>query len=276
MTPENSKQKTSRATTSEDFRIFLQREFDRRCEKNPAYSLRSFAAHLHISSSTLSQYMSGKRKLTQNAVKSLGMALSLEPERLLYFAEKSGKRDLRRKREVSSVVFEELDTDRFDVIANWHHDAILELVRLPSFQPDFKWVARALGLQVGQVRSAVERLQSLNLLKLDASGNWIDQSECNTTIVHNEFTSMALRKYQKDLLTKSLAAVDHVPICDRDHTSIMLTLRKSDLPKIKEKIKAMRRELADFIRESKVDHDEVYQICVSLFPVSQAKKKEKV
>lgn len=53
----------------------LQREFDKKKEKNPRYSLRIFARHLDIDHSTLSQIFSRKRgiseKLAQKIVDNL-------------------------------------------------------------------------------------------------------------------------------------------------------------------------------------------------------------
>src|SRR3984957_9168996 len=56
---------------SGDFRMILQRELLLRCERNPQYSLRSFAKSLQIDPSTLSQILRGKRSITASLLQKL-------------------------------------------------------------------------------------------------------------------------------------------------------------------------------------------------------------
>ena len=64
------------------FRLRLQTELAARCATNMQYSQRSFAQHLDIDHSTLSQFLRGKRKLTEATIQKLGSALKLSPEEI--------------------------------------------------------------------------------------------------------------------------------------------------------------------------------------------------
>jgi plasmid maintenance system antidote protein VapI len=66
---------SSRRLKSEE--LSLPSELARRCVANPQYSLRSFALHLGINHSTLSQLLRGKRPLTARAIEKLGQRLGL-------------------------------------------------------------------------------------------------------------------------------------------------------------------------------------------------------
>ena len=55
-------------TVYKDFRLYLQNEFVRRANKNPSYSLRSFARSLEVNDSTLSKLLSGKNEYHKKKV----------------------------------------------------------------------------------------------------------------------------------------------------------------------------------------------------------------
>jgi plasmid maintenance system antidote protein VapI len=61
----------------------LQRELANRCRRNPHYSLRAFARHLEMDSSTLSAILRRKRPITQKSSQKLTIALGVQfPEPL--------------------------------------------------------------------------------------------------------------------------------------------------------------------------------------------------
>ena len=60
---------------NELMRKYLQNELLKRCEKNPHYSLRSFAKSLEISPSALSAILNKKRNLTDKTAKRLALKL---------------------------------------------------------------------------------------------------------------------------------------------------------------------------------------------------------
>lgn len=248
-----------------DFRLYLQSELADRCQRNPRYSLRAFAKTLEINHASLSQILRGKRKLTKSTVVKFSQALGLSPVELSQFEINNNKLPIK---------FQQLSIDSFIAISDWYHDAILELTRLPYFKPDTSWIALVLGISVNEVNAAVDRLKRLDLLKVDEQGMWFDISGDNTNDYIGDFTNSALKKYQKQILEKALIALDEVPRDLRDHTSIMFTINKSDLKEAKKKIKEFRNEMNAFFKRNKKSSDEVYQLAVSLFPITKTDRKE--
>ncbi|MFL5813469.1 MAG: TIGR02147 family protein [Bdellovibrionia bacterium] len=244
-----------------DFRLYLQQELMRRCAKNPKYSLRSFAKALGLQPPTLSHILRGKRTITPTMQKKLATALSLGPEELMRFSQPET---------TSRISLQQLTIDAFNVVSEWHHFAILELLRVRGFEPRPKWVARALGITVSEVNVAIERLVRLELLEITKKGDWIATSGGNSTI-GNEFSTIALRKVQKQFLEKSIQALETVPIEKRDQSGMTFAVNLNDLPQLKQKIKNFRRELCEYA-ERNPSPDEVYQLSVSFFPLSQTKE----
>lgn len=263
-----------------DFRFFLQRELMNRCARNPLYSLRSFAKSLQLHPSTLSQILRGIRPITPSNMQKIGLTLGLSPTELDRFATAlHSTHGIQQKKTSESKSFEEqqlreLSGELFLVMSDWYHDAILEFTRLPSFQSNSRWVAKKLGITVSEVNMAVERLQRLEFLKIDESGQWINQLNNNTAgtndfMVNSDIISAAFRKLQKQILELSIASLEGVPKSMRSHSSMMVGFNSEDLPAIRTKIKAFRRSILAFCERKESHPQSVYQLAVSFFPITK-------
>ena len=71
----------------------------------------------------------------------------------------------------------QLAHDTASAIAEWQHHAILELLKLPEFRPDSRWIARVLDLSVDDVNLALQRLLRLGMLRMNSRERWIDLSD---------------------------------------------------------------------------------------------------
>lgn len=252
-----------------DFRLYLQGELLKRCERNPSYSLRSFARSLGIHHGTLSQILRGTRPLSENVFELLAAALGLSLDRTAAFRSglKSGKLDSRGYRSC------DLTVDAFAAISDWYHDAILELVNLKEFSPKPKWIAKRLGISVSEVHAAIERLQRLELIQISSDGTWNTQAQRTEIGIDSPFTTSALKKYQKDVLKRGIEAVDQVPRNERHNVSSMVAIDQDDIEEVQRRINKFRRELSKFIQRKESKANSVYQIGICFFPVT---KKETV
>lgn len=253
---------TKKATLN--FKDFLKRELSRRCEQNPAYSLRAFAKQLGISHTSLSQILAGKRPLSSKAQKQMALALNVSIEQFVKFKIPTNIKFEER--------FEPLDIDKFEFLSDWYHDAILELTRLRCFKPEPKWIARVLDVNVNQINLAIERLTKLGLLKIERTGEWKDLSVNNTNNHVGEFTNSALKRYQKDILNKSAQALETLPRDQRDHTSLMLNFSRAEIKKAKELIKKFRTEFSAAAQNCEQVADDVYTLQISFFPITETKE----
>jgi len=167
----------------------------------------------------------------------------------------------------SNVNYNQLTLDAFQVISDWYHYAILELISIKGFQPNSKWIAPKLGITVSEVNIAVERLQRLGLLKICDDGKWINGSGSNTT-TGNAYSATAFRRLQRDVLKMALNALEEVPMEVRDQTSMTMAIDSSQLPEARIRIKKFRRNLCQFLQESG-PRDQVYQLGISLYPITR-------
>jgi uncharacterized protein (TIGR02147 family) len=170
--------------------------------------------------------------------------------------------------------FAQISRDRFEMISDWYHFAIMELIAVQGFKAKPKWIAATLGISFQEADAAIERLKRLGFLRVDESGKWILDSPSNSTTPHPSDLSAAHRKLQKQILSQALAAIDDVPAELRDQSSVTLSIPSSEIPRAAELIAKFRRKLAREL-QVKPDHDQVYQLTISLFPVTAIKKSRR-
>ena len=251
----------------QNFKYYLRDELKKRVEANPNYSLRSFARYLGVSASGLSSLLSGKNPVSPLFIRKVAPRLKLSESQVqkyqLDILGPVGSKTQARSYQV-------IDQDRFEIIKEWYHYAILNLLRVKAFKPRASWVAKRLGISLGQVYSATERLQKVGLLRIDEKG-WHDLSNQFTSHTNNKKFSEAARLNQIQFFEKALSSITEVKFEQRNHTGVTLALKISDLDRAKEKISQFRKEfLLEF--DQAQESDEVYQVSVALFPLTNFKK----
>lgn len=265
-----SESKNTKATLeSSDFRIWLQQEFTARCKRNPRYSLRAFAQLLKMDASSVSQIFAGKRKASTKVISKVCALLGAQPhlqERFIVKA-KAGFKSFRGQ----DQSYELLSEDRFKVISDWYHFAILELVNTDGFQGRGAWIARALGISTAEAQIAFERLQRLQLIRQEGPG-WVRTSKLLTNFAPG-MTSASHKHMQRQILQMGLEAIDNTDAAEKDITGMTMAINVEKLPEARKLIAKFRRDLSAFLEEG--PQSRVYQLGVQLYPLSkEIKPKE--
>jgi transcriptional regulator with XRE-family HTH domain len=251
----------------ETFRSYLQQEFVKRTAKNPSYSLRAFAKQLGFNHATLSSIMSGKRPITEATLQKIAKSLNLGPQEIAQFKASPNIGE-------NSNNYFIIQQDAFVVMSEWYFDAILELSLIPQFKLEPALISKSIGITALQAKIALETLERLDLLVKDKKGKYKIQHQNSVNILDTDFTSVANRKYQRSVLEKSIEALESTDRKHRDHTSTTMAINARDLPKAKDLIQKFRRDLNGFLQRAGTKPDEIYQLQVSFFPLTQNLNKE--
>jgi transcriptional regulator with XRE-family HTH domain len=239
------------------FKIWLQKQFTDRCQRNSRYSLRAFAQAMDLDASTVSQFLSGKRAPSRKALLEICERLSATPQ------------DLRILGALPQALIDadeafQLSVETFAVLSDWYHFAILELTFVAGFKPEPKWIARQLGISVSEASVAIARLRRLNLLAMK-NGQLVKTHETVTN--HTGLNTSAARKnLQRQVLAKAQAAIEDVPQEDKDITSMTMAIDPKNLDRARDMIKKFRRELCAVLEEG--EQSRVYNLAVQLYPIS--------
>jgi uncharacterized protein (TIGR02147 family) len=252
---------------------WLRAEYNQRKARNPQYSLRAFAQYLKIPPGPLSEILAKKRKLTPKLGRHLATRLSFSSEEKNSFLKLIQK--TRDSQKVISALtaasqepcpYRQLDADTFALIADWYHYGILSLMETKSFRQDPKWIAERLGISVVEVRTALDRLLRLGLIRQE--GELLKPTRNNAT--SDDVPSTALRKFHRQGLEQAMRALEEVPVTERDITSMTMAVDPSQLPLAKSTLKKLRRHIAELLETGQ--QTEVYRLSIQLIPIT---KKEK-
>lgn len=251
---------------AKDFKFLLQEELLKRCRKNSNYSLRSFAKYLDISHSALTEMINGKRSITKKSIEKLGLTLGLSIKEIVEYQATTSP--IQADKIKNQSTYQQLTIDQFAIMSDWYHYAILELIKIKDFPHTNNDFARALGITKSEANIAVERLLRIGLLEKDDNDRFYEVNNGFATNISGNLTSIGSKKLQQQILEQSMEALRSLPIEFRNHTSMTMAIDHKLLPEAIERIKKFRRELSDFLETAGVP-TEVYQLSLSLFPVTQ-------
>ena len=151
------------------FQIVLQEKFEEMKAKNPMLSKRFFAKKIGISSGALTEILNGKRKVSKKLIQKISDQLLLSPiqqQSLKYYLNPTEfDENLDLPIEYQAVNLEQ-DQDYFQLISEWPHFAILNLIKSKHCQHKATWFANQLNLDLNKVEDCLDRLLRLKLIKL--------------------------------------------------------------------------------------------------------------
>jgi len=248
-----------------DFREFLCEELGRRCRDNPQYSLRAFAGRLGVDHSTLGQILRGRRAVTEQTIRRFATTLEVpEAERDRYLAVHGAT----GRGTATQQQFRRLSADVVAAVADWHHYAILELLKLRNFQPDSRWIARVLDIAVDDVNAALARLTRLEMLRMESRERWVDLTG-HAVATFTEFTEEALRCLGRELHSRAVDALDRRSAGRTIRLSTTVAVDAKRLPALRARIAAFHRELLEQVDDDP-GRDDVFQLELHLFPLTDS------
>ena len=233
----------------------LNEDFLKKTEKNPQYSLRSYAKWLGINPTSLSLFLNGKRGLALSAKKRIALKLDLPVETLAQILNKDSP---------SSHLFNEIALDKIHLISDWFYFAVLSLMETKEFQDSPKWIARRLNITQRQATSALVKLEKLGMAIRDKAG--ILRASGKSFQAPDHISSVIMRRTHYQALELARASLDHVPLELRDFSAMTMAIDPAKLPHAKKRIKFFRRRLCSQLESGK--KKEVYRLCIQLFPLS--------
>lgn len=248
----------------------LRNELERRCSKNPHYSLRAFAKSVGISHTVLSLVLSGKRGLSKKAATKIADELSLDPSERIQLLSNSGRSSSTANKTLNQQ-FTVVDLDTFAMLGEWHHYAILSLLEIPGAKLTPRYIAKSLGISDIKAKLSIERLKRMNMVAMTADGQWRQTSL--PIKVENQISTAATKKFQKQLLEKAVESLEEDAAEIRDFSSITFAMHPSLVSHARQRIRAFRRELCAEL-EAAMPPTAVYNITVQIFPTSNVNKDQ--
>lgn len=264
---------------------YLQREYLLRKKKNPKFSMRAFSLLLDIPPGRVSEIFSRKRSITKNMAAKICEKLRFDEEKASEFqhlidlervekdqAKKLGKllkaNPNNEYREIAEEDFcqeEDISAEIHQLLSQWQHYAILNLIKTKDFRSSVPWIASRLGITEDSTREALFTLEKLGLVEFSVNGEIFRTSKNLTT--SGEVSQLALKNSHRQDLMKSIECLERVSPKEWDISSITMAIDKKKLGMARELIKLFRRQLSKYLESSEAN--EVYNLNIQLIPMSK-------
>ena len=259
-----------------------------RKNNNSSYSLTAFALALGLSPSQLSRILSGKRNLSPHQASRIAAALNLSNGASTSFvrnailkAPKGSKVSKATRamasREITKVKNTAQSTDfpltqysveRFRVISQWYHSAILNLTFVKGFNPAPEWIAKRLGISVIEAKNAISRLLNLGLLET-CQKKGLKKGK-GSLYIKTERSEPEMRRFHTEMIDKAKTALEKTSdedFLNRFINSITFPCDFKSIPEIRTLIIDFEKSILELIQN--VPHEEVYQLNCQLFPLTK-------
>jgi uncharacterized protein (TIGR02147 family) len=265
-----------------DYRAYL-RDYYVRGKQRGRLSFRAFSRRAGLGSPNyLKLVIDGQRSISDAMAARFAAAAGLKQEAATYFCELVRFNQTKGVADRSKLLEKLTGHQRYREIrpldaahaayhSNWYLPAVRELAARRDFREDPAWIARTLwpSISIEQAQSALDTLLELGLLERDAQGDLKQGEPLLSTGA--EVMSLNVARFHQTMLERASASIESVPAEERDISSLTLCLGADGIRRLKERLRAFRRELLEL---SAVERDpkQVVQLSLALFPLSRLPK----
>lgn len=250
--------------TYTDYREYIRDSYTLK-KNEEKMTLRDFARKAGFNTHTfLSNVIDNKRSLTQESAAKVAKGLGLKPNERTYLelmVRFGNAKTVDEKNDIYEQMcasmprseIRKIGSEYYDIFRNPYVLTVRELVALPDFQEDAKWIAKRLHPHItpNQAEKAISTLLDAKLLDRDKKGR-LRQATADLT-TGAEVKSLAIALYHKQLLELATGSIDSTPAKDRDISSLTLNISKTDFDFIKRRTAAFRLEVLDFLKKKRED-----------------------
>ena len=262
-----------------DYRQFLRDVYAHHKAASPRFSYRQFALRAGLGSpSYLKLVMDAKRNLSGDMARRFATALKLNKNQTRFFVALVGMNQAKTTaarthyyNEMSRVPrFREvrtLERNHYDYYERWYCVPIRELVARADFREDPAWIAEQLlpPITPNEAARAVELLLSLGMLERGEDGKLRQATPLLST--GTEVHSLGVRRFHRDMLQHATAALESVPLHQREVGGVTLRLTEAQMQTLKQRLYEVRQEILAHDGAG-TGPEAVYHFSFQLFPLS--------
>ena len=255
-----------KAIPSVSYSDVLKQEFENKKKKNKGYSIRAFARDLRVSHGTISMLMAKKRGMSQKMALEITSRLGFTQEEAEYFCvlvltecgrTEKIRNQARLRLPQYDTRFNNIDIDSYRWIADWQTQAVKELIQIHGTKAKADFIARRLSISKSEAQNSLDRLGRLGMIQ----GSKVIQDVIS---LPDGPPDTAVRMFQQDILSKGRLAITEQENDERNISSIIFRMKRSDLEWASKQIKNFRRKFAARLEQGS-GQDSVYVLAMQLF-----------
>ncbi|MBK9576358.1 MAG: TIGR02147 family protein [Fibrobacterota bacterium] len=260
-----------------DYREWLRKFYEERKAQDSFFSYRFLAEKVGMDHSLLIKVLQGERHLSDNSIEGWIAYLKLLQRDADYFRTLVRFCKTRSSRERTQALdyllsFQRtnatsLEADQRDYFRDWKPVALRGLIGLEGGLDAAQAGARLdPPISPEETQSILAMLERLGLLKRESDGRWAISSDF--VEAGPEIPTQVIRDHQKQMFQLAAESIDRHPPQHRQVSSATISLALSDLPEVRERIRALRDSLLRLASESR-EADQIFQFQVAFFPLTQ-------
>ncbi|MEC9282533.1 MAG: TIGR02147 family protein [Bdellovibrionota bacterium] len=249
----------------------LKSNFQKKKQRNTRYSLRAYANFLGMDASSLSKVLKGQRNLPSSLGQQIVEKLDLdEAQKNVFYQSLVETRSKRIRDDSEQWSYSELKTEKaFKVVAEWEYFAVLNVVKLKSFEPNASWISDRLGISLVRVEEVLTDLLELKLLEEGPMGELFRNTGSLST--ETDVPSQALVQAHRQELELAHRSLSEDKIDKRGFYSLTATGSPEAFTKLKKVCFDFLGRCMKVLEASEAE--EVYQINIQSFPLTKSKRK---
>ena len=243
-----------------DFRRYLEDWLTWKREVRPDYTFAVFARLARLSRSALPNILDGRRQPGAATFDGIARALGLGPEErgfLALLVDLQSASNLSTNSEILRQIFDHpnyaagqvVDTSVIEVLSSWVRIALVELAKLPDFQPDPAWIAPRLR------PAALAALQAEGLV---ATAGGEPPPHRLATPVH--VSSILARRCHQSFLDAAKDALQQVPRERRTYQILTVAVPSRSVPDILAQVERFHQDLREQADSLRAGADTVVQV----------------
>lgn len=261
-----------------NYRDFLRDYYNHSKETNSRFSFRYFGLKAGFSSPNfLQRIIKGDRNLSKDFVPKFSAAMGLNKKEQQYFdalvsfnqakAPEAKRYYLEllhnlKKKGISSHISD----DQYEYVSRWYYPVIREMVTLPDFRDDPKWIRARLGnrLKAKEIEDALCTLLRLGLLKRNDNGR-LTQAEAHIR-TDGDIKDTGSYSFYQQMLTLAKEALASIGADGREFSGVTMTISKRQFGEIRAKIREFQTHIVQYIADNPDVPESVFQLNLMLFP----------
>jgi len=240
---------------------YLSEYFFKVQSKNPRFSLRAFAQKLGVSSSSLSEILRSKRKLSKSKALTFAKILRLPEKQVQILTEAFDKAgSLERLKPVANPLKEiVLAPHQFHIMGDRKYFTVLAMLR--SSMNSLGNISTRLGLKESEVKSILDDLSAIGVLH-KKNGEYFEKEKV-VFRTSEEFPEELLRKRRLQNLEACASAIKENRDGERGYFATV-SVDKGKLDQIGPIVEDFVKRLSLFLR--KPGSQDIFEVNVDIFP----------
>lgn len=249
-------------------------------------SMREISRQSGISGSYLSMVISGERRLSAEQLGKLSSVAGLERSEASYLewlielndasdqeSRFTAIKKIQRFRRYQNL--NPLEIEAYRYLEHWYHVAIRELAQLPDFNPDPKWIQKALRYKVSliEIKQSLEFLVEHGFLLMNPQG----QIAASDKAVHCKTGMLkpALTRFHGEMLQLAITSLSEVPSTERNVSAFTGALPQDKMDEVRAILDEARTKILALANSSmNAGADTVYHIGFLAIPLTNKLEEE--